>query len=620
VVAWDPSVGAQVSALGGDRFLWSRDVAGEAYAHEQLEMHAACAKLEDAFGHTPAPEEASAASAAARKVEHLGAGVIVQRGVHAIDADSRLQSRTITRLEQRHMAQLAIAAASDPTSKPKVVVIGQPGIGKTRGGLAFTLQLLLAEGKAVMRVGYKANTVHLFLPRQDQSGYTVFISEAHQWSGSLLAQAIDMYVLMDPPESGPYRDGASCRVIKYASNNVKHYHNLTKDGSLLVTATPTEQEVLAMLPELWTEASALPNQQLDTLEERRAEVRKRAQLVGWAPRYVFSGVRFRERLEAMVEQANGLVRGLEGRPTTLLSLVLGESTTAVHHKSSVSSHIFSVEPECPGPVGAWQSRCNAQVKLMDVAALVLCKQLQKELRAFSVEDAFVFEQFVQECLELGLDASPRLPRSRWLPAPFSFSESSAAMIRLMRTQQDGSSGPVYLRTSAGFPVVDFATTSTGRDGAHGGGEVVVHEWWNAKVGGGRPEVGSSAFMRLLNDLGLVDSSGVWIGAERRVKFKLTMVCSSSKAATAKVRLKDSHRTVQKRGVGDFARAKVLFDEYVEATCVDVATWKGRWAELRESRMEAVESLLSEYTTALQQRKATTTTAGVRTAGARLPPP
>ena len=150
--------------------------------------------------------------------------------------------------------------------------------------------------------------------------------------------------------------------------------------------------------------------------------------------------------------------------------------------------------------------------------------------------------------------------------------------------------------------------------------MAVHEWWNAKVGGGRPEVGSSAFMRLLKDLGLIDSSGLWIAAERRVKFKLMMVCSSSKAAAAEVRLKDSHRIVQKRGVGDFARAKELFDEYVEATCVDVATWKGRWAELRESRMEAVESLLSEYTTALQQRKAMTTSAGVRTAGPRLPPP
>jgi hypothetical protein len=177
VTAWNPSVGAGMT--NGDRVVWSRDPACDAYAEEQLEMHAACVKLEEAL--CARVEHASAARAAHNKIEHLGAGVIVQRGVHAIDVDSRLLSHTITRREQRHMAQLAIKAVRDPESKGKVVVIGQPGIGKTRGGLTYTLQLLLAEGKAVMRVGYKTNEVHLFLPRRGQKGHTTFRGKADEW-------------------------------------------------------------------------------------------------------------------------------------------------------------------------------------------------------------------------------------------------------------------------------------------------------------------------------------------------------------------------------------------------------------------------------------------------------
>jgi hypothetical protein len=47
---------------------------------------------------------------------------------------------------------------------------GHPGIGKTRGALAYTLQELLWRGEAVIRVGYKDNNcAYLFLPGMDDT-------------------------------------------------------------------------------------------------------------------------------------------------------------------------------------------------------------------------------------------------------------------------------------------------------------------------------------------------------------------------------------------------------------------------------------------------------------------
>jgi hypothetical protein len=493
------------------------------------------------------------------------------------------------------MARLAIAAVRDPNSKPKVVVVGQPGIGKTRGGLAYTLQELLAQGEAVMRVGYKTNEVHLFLPQGDGKRYTAWQCPASQWSESDIVRESDLYVLIDPPEEGSYTDRAPCFVIKYASNNVKHYHNLHKDGTLLITATPTEEELLAMLPELWSKASILPWQQLNTLEEQQAEVRKRARLVGCAPRYIFSASKFLEHLDAMVNHANNLARNLEGQPNQLLAFVLGQCTNAEHHESSASSRLFTLEPERPGLVDVWTSRCRAEVKLMDVAALVMSEQLQKVVDAFTVEEAFVFERFAQECLERGLDARPPSPRARWCPQPLSATESSRAMLRMMRVNRHGdATAPVYFRTSKGFPVVDFVT-SVRSDAVQGEGEAIAQEWWNAKIGAAKPAVGSSAFMTLMKGLGLIDSNGVWIDDKKRIKFKLFMLCSAQKASPGSgVKLTDTHRKLNGQGVGDFESATELFNECVHVECVDAMAWKAHWRSWREDHMKAIEALVAEY--------------------------
>ena len=102
-------------------------------------------------------------------IEHLGEGVQFGRTdatkvATQIDPDSLRTLHTTTRVDQRATARLAVKTVANPRNFSKVTVVGQAGIGKTRGGLAYTLQLLLWRGEVATRVGFKNNKAYLFLP------------------------------------------------------------------------------------------------------------------------------------------------------------------------------------------------------------------------------------------------------------------------------------------------------------------------------------------------------------------------------------------------------------------------------------------------------------------------
>ena len=67
-------------------------------------------------------------------VEHFGAGVFLAPHTPPINPDSAAVSgqATLTRRETRFMARAAVDAVFDDRSKHKVIVVGQPGTGKTR--------------------------------------------------------------------------------------------------------------------------------------------------------------------------------------------------------------------------------------------------------------------------------------------------------------------------------------------------------------------------------------------------------------------------------------------------------------------------------------------------------
>ena len=561
---------------------WSRDPASEAYAAELLDLHAALLELEKQLAVD------SKASSASDKVAHLGDGVIVQRNTHSIDADSKLDPKTITRHEQRHMARLVIEAVQDSSSKRSVFVVGHPGIGKTRGGLAYTLQELLSRGEAVMRVGYKTNKAHLFLPRKNGDGYTVWLGKAEAWSSSRLVDESNLFVLIDPPERGIYTDTAGCFVIKYTSNNDKHYHNLNKDGKLLVTAMPSESELLAMTKELWSDKSPFSWQQLELWPEREQEVLKRARLMGCAPRYIFSATAFGEELDSIVNEADKLAVKHDGQPQVLLKYLLGQFTNLQGHESSVSSKLFTVEPVNPRFLTAWSERSRANVCLKDIAVILLNEQLKKAIGRFTGDDAPLFERLLQCAVENGSDCSTTMNRDQFCPRPFSQEETYSEMVKLM----DQGEECAYLRTSTGFPVVDFvlspSTMSPQPDG-----KTVVQEWWNARVGPSQHKVSSTAFVRLMQGLKVIDSEGRVADRWQTMKFKLCFI-RSTKTKQVKAKLENTHVKVKKEVVLDFQKTDALFQQFVTVENVDSSIWLEAYHTSKQESLSGIKQDLAKY--------------------------
>ncbi|KAJ8601454.1 hypothetical protein CTAYLR_010057 [Chrysophaeum taylorii] len=169
------------------------------------------------------------------------------------DSEMSENNAVITRIEQRSAARHAIDATD---YRKDVIVVGDPGIGKTRGSMFFAMQELLAQNKTVMRVGFKDEEIILFQPSA-QGKYEVDARSDPE-----------AFVLIDPPEKRPYQDTSKCRTIKFASNNAnEHYPNADKDKIVLVTAPPTKDELCAMVPTLWT-AETAPDETFDSLEKK----------------------------------------------------------------------------------------------------------------------------------------------------------------------------------------------------------------------------------------------------------------------------------------------------------------------------------------------------------------
>ena len=558
----------------GDAIRWIRSGASEAYAAEMLELHTGLLELEERGG----------ASSRDGKVQHLGEGVFVQWNQHGIDSESRAQPATITRREQRHMARLAIEAVSNlMESKHKVIVTGQPGCGKTRGGLAYTLQELLSQRQAVMRVGHKSNEAFLFLPAADGS-YTVWEGAAENWRSSLLVREDELFVLMDPPESGDYADGAKCRVIKYASNNQKHFHNIHKDGVLLVTATPELNELLAMVPVLWNDMrTPFRSQQLSTLEEKEQEVRDRAQLVGCIPRFVFDATLFVEELKRMEAQARALGQKYVGRPEVLLSYQLGETTGAEGHECAVSGRIFSVEPQNKGLVTDWRQRRSASVALKDLSTLFLKQEMEVAVRALDGADADLFERFVGDVVKRGTGHAPTSRILTGLPRPVSWDQT----YRCIQAKRYNS----YFRCAPNFPMVDYV--------AMRGGPFL--ELWNAKVGKTKPEVSSTAFVKFMKGLGLLEeanrnldhggvlSSSVQGTTESNTIFKLFFI-GNGEYKGKDWAFKNTHTSTKDPVQPDYDSAKDLFDLLVEVFVEDASVW----LEGRNSELKSLDELFKKF--------------------------
>lgn len=275
----------------------------------------------------------------------------------------------------------------------------------------------------------------------------------------------------------------------------------------------------------------------------------------------------------------------------LLAYLLGEYTSAERHESSASSRLFILEPEEPGMVDSWTARGRADVKLKGVAALLMGEQLEKAINAYSGQEAFLFERFVQDVLESGLHSSPPSPRIRMCPQPSSRRETCKLMVKLM--QQGEMSSPSYFCASRNFPVVDFIA-SPSHALPQNEGVSMRQEWWNAKVGPGQPELGSAAFVTLMRGLEMIDEEGHLTERWKQSKVKLRFICSANTPVDKGARFVDTHKTIKKKVLPHFEQAKQLFEQCVEVECVPSTRWMGEWRNWKLANIKSLKDELAEY--------------------------
>ena len=367
---------------------WFRAPGMDAFAAELLELHEGSLELEALGGNLQVGQKSTNGL-----VEHVGEGVYVEQSTIPVDHDSEGSPRTITRPDQRETARLALCRVNEvgPGSRRKVTVVGQAGIGKTRGGLAYTLQELLWRGEAVLRVGYKNKQALLFLPGQ-HGAYKVWEADSSVWSSSRLAANAQVYALIDPPEKGEYKDSANSRVVKWASNNSKmHYHNWAKDGKLLLTAMPSEAQVLAMVPTLWNQQTPFLGQRFDTAEAQAEEIKKRCSLVGCVLRVVFDHKQFLAHVNGIIAESTKL--GLAMSPNELRAYYVGTVDRTDGDASSVTSKMYLINPHA-----CYASPNMFFVKLNPLATFVTRTRLMEAFASFDGKTAYAFEDAVQSVL------------------------------------------------------------------------------------------------------------------------------------------------------------------------------------------------------------------------------
>ena len=517
--------------------VWYRDQQMDAYANELLVLHGGSLELEDRRATTSLQVGEKSSNG---RVEHIGEGVFVERNTSSIDPDSKVSLPTITRPDQRETARLAVSTVDDPRNPPKVTVVGQAGIGKTRGGLAYNLQLLLWRGEAVMRVGYKDEKTFLFLP--DKHGlYKVWRTDSSTCSLSELAKDARTYVLIDPPEAvgAVYKDSASCHVIKYASNNAaKHYKNWWKDGMLLFTDMPSEAEVLVMIPYLWTEDTPFPSQCIDTAQAKEEEIRKRCQLIGCVLRIVFNHKNFVAHLKAVVLKCK--TDGMTMDPSLLHSYHQGSMTNADADESSLSSLMYILRAKKDDA-----SHEKMFAELTPLARLTLRERLSSKVSEFDGKHAFGFEDFVSTLLLGGTVGGVELP-----PRTQVNGTSEVHTSQLICALVDG--GDTFVVAHSGYTVLDMATA--------------INSWYNAKVGKSTSTIASGAFVTLMTKhLGLarkVDGGLEWVEG-KETTITLTFVRNNPselwKFVESFAKIHDDM---------DFEKVKAFFNEHVEVKSLD----------------------------------------------------
>lgn len=498
------------------------------------------------------------------KVTHVGQGVFVQDNTHPVDPDSRVNPKTITTQETREFAMLCLETSLNATKKNLVLGTGQPRIGKTREALSYTLQELLWRGEAVMRVGYKDNAAFLFLPQEDGS-YKVWREKAKSWSNSDIVDDDDMFVLIDPPESGDYDRAASCHVIEYCSNNEeRHLRNATKDGEVLIMDMPNYSEILCMSSTLFDEEKF----RIAGVTEPPGALERRCNLVGCLPGIVFDGHEFMKRLRMIKRNAQR-----ECKNSTFGGLIYfykGGSIGTQKHDAAVMSRFFFVRP-------AKHDRGDANTSLNAATSFYIRNELRKHLADLTGAQAFTIEDICVMFLEGGSWNGQPQP-TREVVCGASLDDTTTKIKELP------ADGTKFVRASNCYPILDFAVTET--------------QWFNAKVGESTPKVSLSAFVTIMKKLGFatVSPANVLVLVDATKKISLTLIRNNAdKKCTFDTKLAKSYKDMS------VDQIQAVFEEVVTLNYLDTGTWAPPHKDTNDAlshvfdfRMTLVESGLAVY--------------------------
>jgi len=311
---------------------------------------------------------------------------------------------------------------------------------------------------------------------------------------------------------------------------------------LLVTAMPSEAEVLAMIPILWTERTAFPGQSHDTAEAKVQEIKDRCDLTGYTIRNPFDHALFKGHLLKIAQESQTV--GMQSNLIHLRSLYDGTMTSvegAEGEASSVSSKLYLIGP-------MHDDWATAYVKLNPMAKLMTQKVLEETISGINFKRPFEFEDFCNLMCRGGRVGGDTLTaRARVIPA--TKAETSACILSLTDDKNE------FVAASTSYPVLDFATSR--------------HDWINPKVGS-NVEVGSSAFVRwMVKDLCLARIVGHELQWKEGKKAKITLTFWRNSSGDT-FRFVDNPSQLTE-GV-NFETLQAFFDDSVDVKHLDLTDW------------------------------------------------
>lgn len=216
----------------------------------------------------------------------------LDNGIEVIDIPHNMlseESRSLKLITRKHMRSLCedvVQWLDDSDGESRAIITGSLGIGKS-WALIYLLRLLLKRGHDVMFANRKSE-LYVMFERPNSNGVCLAKSCKNHTTDPITKADDNVYVLVDPCDSGNDVQTTGRRLILSASPNRKHYPGW-EEGNAARFFLPmcSEAECLTWKKALGSE---------DISDE---VIRERFPVVGGAPRYIFNSRKFANRKQAL---------------------------------------------------------------------------------------------------------------------------------------------------------------------------------------------------------------------------------------------------------------------------------------------------------------------------------